>query len=921
MRFVFDWQEYAARARQMAAEGAVLLRNEDGALPLRENECVSFFGRCSFEYYKSGTGSGGMVNAPYVVSIPEGLCRSGKVRINEALRERYLSWIAEHPFDKGPGWAQEPFSQQEMPLTEELVAEAAAVSGTAIVVIGRSAGEDRDAVYAEGSYLLSPAERNMLRLVCGAFRRTVVLLNVGSIMDMSWVAEYRPQAVMYIWQGGQEGGNAAADLLTGTVSPSGRLSDTIAEDIKDYPSTAHFGDPAENVYAEDIYVGYRYFETFAKDRVLYPFGFGLSYTSFAMRTTAFAAVGEEIRLGVSVKNTGSCPGKEVVQVYYQPPQGALTRPRRNLIRLGKTQCLEPGEEQELRFVFSVEEMSAYDDTGATGRRSAWVLEAGSYKIYVGSDVRRAAYAGKYTAHALRVTEQLEEACAPARPFDRMIIAGDPDADRPEIGYERVAARMSSAAKRIAERRPEAEACTGDRGIRLADVRGGRYSMEEFLAQIPDEELIPITRGEGMCSPKVTPGVAAAFGGVTEALKGYGIPVAACADGPSGIRMDSGTMAFSSPSGTAIACSFNTALTAQLYEYVGRELRMNHIDTLLGPGINIHRNPLNGRNFEYFSEDPYVTGTMAAAELLAMHRSGTTGTIKHFACNNQETKRSRANPVVSERALREIYLKPFEIAVKQGGAYSIMTTYGPLNGIWTAGNYDLNTAVLRGEWGYAGIVMTDWWAEISDDAGGLSRTFTAQMIRAQNDLYMVVNDAETGMPGDNAAAGLSSGVFTRGELVRSAANICRVLMNMPAMDFLLGETDEIEERNRPETEMGAVYPQPEAVCEAGGCELDASGLVTQGGSANIYSVRIPESGSYRMIFTLRSELGELAQSSVAVYVNNTIKGSFTVNGTEGGSVTRELVFDSSLQLSNYIRIYFAQSGLSVAGIRLVKEETA
>ena len=535
-------------------------------------------------------------------------------------------------------------------------------------------------------------------------------------------------------------------------------------------------------------------------------------------------------------------------------------------------------------------------------------------------MRSARYAGRHVAPALCVTEQLEEACAPVQSFDRLVIAGDPDAEVPEAGYEKAPVRTVDLAQRIAGRRPEPEsaACTGDLGIRLGDVRSGKHTLQEFLAQMRDEELLPIVRGEGMCSPKVTPGVAAAFGGVTQTLQNYGIPTGACSDGPSGIRMDSGAMAFSSPSGTAIACSFNTMLTSQLYEYVGRELRMNHIDSLLGPGINIHRNPLNGRNFEYFSEDPYLTGMMASAELLAMHRSKTTGTIKHFACNNQETRRSRANPVVSERALREIYLKPFEMTVKQGGARLIMTTYGPLNDIWTAGNYDLNTTILRRQWHYTGAVMTDWWAEMSDDAGVCARTLTAQMIRAQNDLYMVVNDALQGMEGDNAAEGLASGLITRGELLRNAANICRVLLELPAMEFFEGEEDEIEERNRPQTKEGRMYTQPAAVCGQGGAELDVSGLVTEAGSSNLYSVTIPARGACRMRFAVSSALDALAQVSVSVYVNNTIQGSFTVNGTGGEVVEREIEFNSLLQIDNFVKIYFAQSGLEVHSIRLTQQ---
>src|SRR5699024_7636431 len=277
-----------------------------------------------------------------------------------------------------------------------------------------------------------------------------------------------------------------------------------------------------------------------------------------------------------------------------------------------------------------------------------------------------------------------------------------------------------------------------------------------------EDLFHIVRGEGMSSPKVTPGIAGAFGGITEELKQLGILVAGCADGPSGIRMDSGTSAFSIPNGTALSCSFNEELSRELFEFMGLELRKNRIDSLLGPGINIHRNPLNGRNFEYFSEDPLLTGKMTVAQLKGMAKYDVTGTIKHFSCNNQEHSRNYANAILSERALREIYLKGFEMAVKEGNASSIMTSYGPINGLWTASNYDLLTTILREEWGFDGIVMTDWWAKGNDEGETGSRKNISAMIRSQNDLYMVTRDAKLHAIDTNAAEELDMGKVTVGD---------------------------------------------------------------------------------------------------------------------------------------------------------------
>lgn len=285
----------------------------------------------------------------------------------------------------------------------------------------------------------------------------------------------------------------------------------------------------------------------------------------------------------------------------------------------------------------------------------------------------------------------------------------------------------------------------------------------------------------MGSPKVTAGTAAAFGGVSDSLKAYGLPCGCCSDGPSGMRLDSGMKAFSLPNGTLLGCTFNTELVERLYGYTGIEMRANKVDVLLGPGMNIHRHPLNGRNFEYFSEDPFLTGKMAAAQLRGLHNAGVTGAAKHFCANNQETSRHFLNSIVSERALREIYLKGFEIAVKEGNADAVMTTYGAVNGIWTAGNYDLCTQILRKEWGFDGFVMTDWWAKISDEGEEVSKTNFAAMVRAQNDVYMVCSQADKNSSGDNTLEALLDGRLSRAELQQSAGNIVRFLMHTPAYE--------------------------------------------------------------------------------------------------------------------------------------------
>lgn len=917
MNYIFDWEKYAKLSRQTAAEGCVLLRNEKGALPLRDGDTVSLFGRIQFDYIKSGTGSGGMVNTPYVVSILDGLKSCENIHINEELLHIYEEWVEENPFDMGAGWAQEPWCQKEMPVTEEMVKAAAAASQIGIVIVGRTAGEDKDNSLTEGSYFLTAEEKQLLHLVCKEFERTAVVLNVGNIIDMEWVDTYQPQAVLYAWQGGTEGGNAVADILTGKINPCGKLSDTIAIDGMDYPSNHNFGDEKRNLYAEDIYVGYRYFETMAVDRVKYPFGYGLSYTDFSWESGSLTARDNEITLDVSVKNIGKLPGKEVVQIYYCPPQGVLGKPLRNLLRFAKTGELQPGEETTLHFSFSMWEMASYDDGGATGHKSCYVLEPGTYGIYVGTDVRNAVCAGEFVKKELEVVQALSEAAAPVISFCRMKPQADPMGGY-KVSEEKAPLRTVDLKKRILENRPEEMKCTGDKGYKLADVYDNKVSMEEFLAQLTDEELLPITRGEGMCSPRVTPGTAAAFGGVTDRLQEYGIPAACCADGPSGIRMDCGTIAFSLPNGTAQACTFNLPLIEALYEMEGLELRKNQVDTLLGPGMNIHRSPLNGRNFEYFSEDPYLTGKMAAAQLKGMGKYGVTGTIKHFACNNQEYKRHDADAVVSERALREIYLKGYEIAVKEGGAYSIMSTYGPLNGIWTAGNYDLLTTILRKEWGYKGMVMTDWWAKINDEDGEASHGNTVPMVRAQNDVYMVVSDAGANTGKDNTAEGMKDGSINRGELLRNAANICNVILKSPVMERFLGRNpdtwsilNEKTPRNQSTLDMGRIKIQGEGL-------LDIETLDTRKGNSVQYCVEIAEKGYYILCFRMKSQVAEMAQLPMSVFMNNQLLQTITINDTKGEWVEKEVEFVVYVSLDNYLKLYFGESGIEMGEIRIRKK---
>lgn len=791
-------KELAPFCRKAAAAGAVLLKNEGNMLPIREEDHVALFGRCQIDYYRSGTGSGGLVNVEYTTNLLDGLRRYPRVHLNEQLVCTYESWVKEHPFDKGNGnFASEPWHQAEMPLTDELVREVSGSSNKAIVVIGRTAGEAQDNQDVPGSYRLTKEEKDEITLVTKYFTNVAILLNVSNIIDMSWMNEEwchgHIKAVLYTWHGGIEGGNAAADLLTGEISPSGHLTDTIACSVTDYPSYTNYGSEVRNFYEEDIYVGYRYFETFAPEKVLYPFGFGLSYTTFSWKLLQTGVTGEGADSVVSIRaevtNTGDYTGREVLQVYVEAPQGRLGKPKKVLVNFAKTGLLAPGEKEVLALDTKVRSFASYDDGGVTGHKSCYVLEEGDYRFHVGCDCRNTKEVlveGKapFSAQKLLVVESLSEAAAPRESFRRMKPVKQADGTY-KVAYEPVPVRTTDLQKRILDNLPSALPDPERTDIFFRDVKEGRATLEEFTAQLSLKELATIVRGEGMCNPRVTSGTAAAFGGISDELAGRGIPAACASDGPSGIRRDTGEKATQVPIGTLLACSFDPKLVEELFYLEGQELAQNEIDTLLGPGLNIHRYPLNGRNFEYFSEDPYVTGQIAAACERGMGRAGVMGTLKHFACNNQEIARHEVESVVSERALREIYLRGFEIAVKEGGARSVMTTYNPMNGYQNSCHYDLNTTILRGEWGYQGIVMTDWWAKLDDviEGGRPNYTDMASMVRAQNDIYMTVNNngAAINAKEDNTEQAVAEGRLTIGELQRCAMNILRFLLSSPASE--------------------------------------------------------------------------------------------------------------------------------------------
>ncbi len=875
---------FADKSREAAVESIVLLKNKDNVLPFTKDDKISVFGRPMIEYYRSGTGSGGAVNVEYATNILDGF-KNSDLTINEDVVNDYQEWLKEHPFDNGGGgWAAEPWFQKDMEITFEYAKAQAEKTNKAVYIIGRTAGEDKDNFAWDGSYLLTDEEKSNLKNITDAFEDVCVVLNVSNIIDMKWVEDVRYnghiKSVIIVWQGGMEGGNAVVDVLSGKESPSGKLPDTIAENIEDYPSTANFGNPLTNLYEEDIYVGYRYFETFKPEKVLYEFGYGLSYTTFNIETVSAKEADGKIALEVKVTNTGDTyAGKEVVQVYYEAPQGKLGKPVRQLVAYQKTGKLMPGQSQIVNIEFDIDGMASYDDSGATGNKSCYVLEEGEYNIFVGNSVKKNSLEFTYKLDELKVVEQLSEVACPNDDNLKLMKPGAKKADGTyEITYIPSQKPTVDLAKRIEDNLPPTMEITGDVGITLQDVRDGKAKVENFVAQLTVPELAQIVRGEGMSNPRVTQGTASAFGGLSDSLFNYGIPAACCADGPSGLRMSG--KATQLPIGTALASTWNPKLIRELYTMEGQELYRNDVDTLLGPGVNIHRNPLNGRNFEYYSEDPYLSGTMSVASTGGIKDGGAWGTIKHFALNGQESHRFKIDAVCSERAIREIYLKSFEMAVKADTVMALMTAYNPINGHWAASNYDLCTTVLRGEWGYKGLVMTDWWAKMNDvvEGGEESNQDTRDMVRSQNDVYMVVNNngAEVNSNNDNTEESIANGKLTIGELQRAAINICNFILASSVIERELIDTDVAKHYDS--------VPESQAKYEKFSLADDDKVMFNCGKEATLV---VAEDGEYTIIVNIAFDKTNLSQSTVNVNANGTTMVVIQTNGTDGNWITQKL----------------------------------
>ncbi len=734
---------HIALSRKAAQEGMVLLEN-NGYLPLARGTKVALFGVGSMEYIKGGGGSG-QVYPAYVRNLYEAFReKASRVEIYEPLSEFYYAHVQEHITPFG---SRELVAEPQIPAA--LMDDAVQNADAAIISIHRYSSESYDRLAEKGDFYLTDEEEALVKDVTDRFCHSVVVLNVGGMVDVSW-ARSNPKidAVLLAWQAGMEGCCAAADILCGDVNPSGRLTDTFAEKFSDYPHADSFHESRDYLeYQEDIYVGYRYFETIpgVRSKVIYPFGYGLSYTTFRFSAPEAAQEGDDIVIRLRVKNTGAVTGKEVVQVYYSAPQGSLGKSALSLAAFQKTRLLAPGETQELCLRFPIADMASYDDLGKL-QKSAYLLEQGEYRFFAGKhceDLQECSF--RYAvSEEYRVIRQLTQRLAPVDLEKRLLSDGSYEA-LPQLPVPQFPQPVHT----------DAQIQPPEKPVPFSAVAKGTLDMDTFLSQMTDSELIGMVGGIPQRGLSNTAG----WGGIDR----LGIPAVMTIDGPAGVRLkpDTGIPTTAWPCATLVACTWDLQIAYEIGAAGGMECKENALAVWLTPALNIHRNPLCGRNFEYYSEDPLISGKFAAATVNGIQSTGTAACAKHFAANNKETNRFYSDSRMSERALREIYLRGFEICVKESQPKCFMTSYNLINRRRACESHELIRDILRGEWGFRGMVTTDWNVPCDQ----------VQCILAGNDIRM-----RTGFP-EALQRALTDGRLHRKDLELCAKRILEMILTM------------------------------------------------------------------------------------------------------------------------------------------------
>lgn len=801
-------------ARAAASEGMVLLKNEDHILPLKPGTKVALYGGGASKTVKGGTGSGD-VNERESVSIYEGMKAAGYVITTENwirdYDERYekarIEW-RDYILEKSKGmedstvdffnvYATTPFVRPEGMPAEKTDAV------YAFFILSRVAGEGADRIAAQGDYLLTEYEEKLLKDICSYYENVIVVINTGGLVDLSFMDKYSNiKALIQMVQAGMEGGNAVADLISGKVTPSGKMTDSWAYEYSDYPNSETYSHNNGNVqtekYEEGIYVGYRYFDTFDVP-VRYSFGYGLSYTQFALNVKSIACEMKDgkpsVKVTADVTNTGTkFSGKEVVQVYVSCPPGKLEKEYRRLAAFEKTKELQPGETQEISLVIPAYRLASYDET-----EPGWILEKGSYGIWVGNSLAQSVLAGEAEVDKSIVLVRTENIC----PLKEELAEIHADMGKNAAKYRNAVEKAGDSLKKVVLHSELLESVT----VEYTDNKD-IYSAEAraFADTLTTDQLVCLAAGDPGKAQGGNLGAAGisvpgSAGETHHCAAEQGLASIVLADGPAGLRLmkyyhvHEGkivTMPFqfslegglfcpdtenlpgerynqyctAIPVGTLLAQTWNLPLLQKIGHMIGTEMEEFGVTLWLAPGMNIHRNPLCGRNFEYYSEDPFLSGELAGAITEGVQSvPGCGTTIKHFACNNQEDNRMGSDSIVSERALREIYLKGFETAIRKSQPMSVMTSYNLINGVHAANNYDICTKAARNEWGFNGVIMTDWTTTENDE------TCTASgCMRAGNDLIMPGNQSDY----DNLYKELADGTLSEEDLKACVSRLVDVI---------------------------------------------------------------------------------------------------------------------------------------------------
>lgn len=802
---------HRAVSRKAAAEGIVLLKNENEALPLAKGSKIALYGAGATHMIKGGTGSGD-VNEREVPTIYQCLLDAGYTVTSKDWIDAYDKIYTEARI----AWRDDIIQRTKGDDSEDSLAFFYVYSGspffipdgpdvsktdadTAIYVLSRVAGEGADRFNKPGDYYLTGQEEKNIEDICKFYEKVILVINTGGLVDLSFADKYQNIcSIVQLVQPGMEGANALVDVISGKVTPSGKLTDSWAGNYEDYPNAMTFSHLNGNVdkekYEEGIYVGYRYFDSF-QIPVRYSFGYGLSYTEFRIETMKITA-GTDVTAEVRVTNIGSVySGREVVQIYVSAPSGKLEKEYRRLCGFAKTSILAPGEAETLKITFPVYQMASYDAASAE-----WILEDGIYSLWVGNSLAGSRMEALLALAEKKVLVRVKNICALQEELQEITFPNEKREARREAdikagrgrGIPELTIDLSAA---------ETEVIDYEAPYEPEDDEAARIVKDLDTLQLIRLATGDPAKGQGSNLGSAGISVPGSAGETSTAAYGQGVANIVLADGPAGLRLmqkytvkegeiqmppfeaslehgffaedytAEGTPYYqyctAIPVGTLLAQSWDEQLIEEVGAMIAEEMELFGVTLWLAPGMNIHRNPLCGRNFEYYSEDPLVSGKIAAAMTRGVQSvPGCGTTIKHFACNNQEDNRMGSDSILSERALREIYLKGFEIAIKESRPMSIMTSYNLINGVHAANCRDTCTAAARQEWGFDGVIMTDWTTtEHGEDCTA------AGCMRAGNDIVMPGQFSDH----DNLRKELEQGTLQEEDLRKCITRLVRVVL--------------------------------------------------------------------------------------------------------------------------------------------------